>query len=202
MKGSSLLNCTQRGERRRKANLVVFDDTDPVRVLLAFARCPNLDIRLLSKLTLSYLQSHVDRSTIQSALKLHTDEIQFIVENLHNAVVENFTGSGYSAEELLQGVVNLSEITENKSKLVNDTLFHTIDNLFGNSQLLQELSMQLLWNLRGGITLETLKTSTPHIISSLQHIENSSCLAHCTLSALSEKEPQGWLILLCTLLSL
>ena len=159
-----------------KANLVVFHDTDPVRVLLAFARCPNLDIRLLSKLTLSYLQSHVDRSTIQSALKLHTDEIQFIVENLHNAVVENFTGSGYSAEELLQGVVNLSEITENKSKLVNDTLFHTIDNLFGSHDR-RSFS-------NGKITIGVHRTV-------LEHIPHTERLCYVTIH-LVQTVPHPW----------
>ena len=174
-----------------KANFAAFCHTDPVGVLLACARCPNLDVRLLSKLALSYLQSRVDSFRIQSALKLHTDELQFIVKSLHNAALENFTGSGYSAEELLQGAVNLSEIAENKSKFVNNAFFQTIEKLFGNNQPIQALSMRLLWNLRGSITLETLQ-ATPRIISALQRLKNSSCLAHCALSALSDKEPQGW----------
>ena len=110
---------------------------------------PNFEIRFLSKFILGFLSLIL---TVEecNALKFQPDEIYFIITSLSN-ISRSFEtlDCGYSTEELLQGLLNLSEVKENGQNICfNPAIMKCLDSLLSNKyQAHHSLILQIIWNI-------------------------------------------------------
>ena len=174
-----MYNCVQKNEC-----LYLFISARHLATSLAtFASSPCFEIRLLCKLILGFLKLNLDTELQQRVLKIQADEALYILASLAG------TDEGYSAEELLQGILNLSELEENFVTCTSLPMLKLFDSFLGTKDCtVHGLVLQIIWNIlimansQDNKICSTLKDGLPAIktMTVFSHVETiHECI--CTL---------------------
>ena len=139
-----LYNCVQ----RKECLPLILSEVHLSDSLAAITSCSNIEIRFLSKLVLGFL-SQVLSVQQCGMLKLQPDETSFLLSSLHS-ISQSPDGEhdGYSAIELLQGLLNFSKIKENFLTCLDPAM----EIIFGvlleyNKPSYHSLILQIIWNV-------------------------------------------------------
>ena len=110
------------------------------------ALSPILEIRFLTKLILGYLLVILPTEQ-KGMLVLQPDEALFLVNSLSVASPEDEQES-FSADELLQGLLNFSEIDGNLFICLDPAMLKVFDRLLSTDQQSHHIVvLQIIWNL-------------------------------------------------------
>ncbi len=187
-----LYNCVQ-----KKQCLPVFLSTHHLsNYLVSVASALNLEIRFLSKLILGFF-SLILTPTQRSTLKLQPDEVMYILSSLiENSQSSEDVGEGFSTNELLQGLLNFSEMKETILVCLDPAIMKCFGIFLNNSknQSSHPLILQIVWNLLKH-TRET--HSIQDIIPAIQALPVTfeiKILYDCVTFLLSQKEISKWYI--------
>lgn len=133
-----MYNCVQ-----KKECLYFFMSASHLATSLAtFASSSGFEIRLLCKFILGFLKLNLDTELQQNILKIQADEALYFLTSLTS------TDEGYSAEELLQSILNLSELEENFVTCSSLPMLKIFDCFLGRKDcMLHGLVLQIIWNI-------------------------------------------------------
>ena len=170
---------------RHKDNLPAFHSA--VSILLPCIHCPLGKIRLFTKCVLSFLQSLMEDNQLFN-LELNTDEISFFATSLSTALESDIaTANGFTAEEVLTILINLSVIRANQSALQSKEILAVLNiAIQGQNRMRQRLAIHLLLELIGSSMAKVAIPETT--IFTLQALKMDSLsdmrtLAHCLLQS-------------------
>ena len=126
-----------------------------------------LETRWLSKLILGFLLPTLTTQQ-QSLLRLTPDEVIYLLSTLNDASQSpNLSADGYSATELLQGLLHFLEVEENAYICVDSILLKILKFfLMSSEQGLQKLVLHIVWN----VLTDTHDTHTKETFLSLPDI--------------------------------
>jgi len=149
-----------------------------------FTTSPDLETRFLSKLIMGFLLLTLTTQQ-QSLLQLKPDEEAYLVSTLSGASQSpELSAAGYSASELLQGLLNFLEVRENLPIGVNPVLLKIFQFFLKSSnQNLQRLVLHIVWNILTA-TNAHIKKSLADIISMIRTLRVTpelEVLHHCIL---------------------
>jgi len=138
----------------------------------------DLETRLLSKLILGFLQPTLTAQQ-QSLLQLKPDEVTYLLSTLNDASQSpDLSADGYSAFELLQGLLHFLEVEENLYICVESVLLKILQFFLTSSdQGLQKLVLHIVWNILTATNdAHTKKTflSLPDIVPVIKTLRVSS----------------------------
>lgn len=108
----------------------------------------DLETRWLSKLILGFLLPTLTTQQ-QSLLQLMPDEVTYLLSTLNDASQSpDLSADGYSASELLQGLLHFLEVEENVYICVDSVLLKILKFfLMSSEQGLQKLVLHIVWNI-------------------------------------------------------
>lgn len=165
--------------------------------LPTIACSPNLEARFLSKLILGFLLPALTTEQRQY-LKLMPDEIRYALSTLDCASQSpDLTADGYSASELLQGLLNFVEYEENHPIFIDAEMLGVLETLLQQpNECLQKLSLQLAWSIlsatdshAGDIFLSSADLMTT--IKNMRVFPQFECLHCCVLFLLQQPGVSG-----------
>ena len=139
-----LYNCVQ----RKECLSLILDEKHLSDSLASITFSPNIEIRFLSKLILGFFSLVL---TIEQCdmLKLQPDEITFLLSSLSSiSQSPEDIHDGYSADELLQGLLNFSKIKDNLLTCLDPALVRIFGSFLEcNNQSYHSLILQIIWNI-------------------------------------------------------
>ena len=169
--------------------------TDLHTSLEVFTMSQNLETRWLSKLILGFLLPTLTTQQ-QSLLRLTPDEVIYLLSTLNDASQSpDLSADGYSATELLQGLLHFLEVEENVYICVDSILLKILKFfLMSSEQGLQKLVLHIIWNIltdtHDAHTKETF-LSLPDIVPVIKTLRVSSeleLLYTCVLMRTQQSE--------------
>lgn len=136
-------NCVQ----RKECLPLILSEKHLSDSLASITLSPNLDIRFLSKLVLGFLALILTAEQCD-LLELQHDEIAYFISSLNKiSQSPDDVPEGYSADELLQGLLNFSKMGKNLLVCLDPTVLKIFNSFLelGN-QSCQSLILQIIWN--------------------------------------------------------
>ena len=125
-------------------------------------------------------------------LELNTDEISFFATSLSTALESDIaTANGFTAEEVLTILINLSVMRANQSALQNKEILAALNiAIQGQNRMRQRLAIHLLLELIGSSMAKVaLPESTIFTLQALKvdSLSDMRTLAHCLLQSLQHQ---------------
>ena len=155
----------------------------------------DLKTRWLSKLILGFLLPSLTAQQ-QSLLQLTPHEVMYLLSTLNDASQSpDLSADGYSASELLQGLLHFLEVEENLHICVDSILLKSLKLFLTSSeQGLQKLVLHIVWNIltdtNDAHTKETF-LSLPDLVPVIKTLKVSSeleILYKCVLIRTQQSE--------------
>lgn len=132
-----IYNCAQRSNLLPALELV-----STVKVLLLYAQCSNVRVKMLAKFILSLMDFAVHNSDI---LELNDEEVKYYRDQLVEAKEKGSTSHWYIHHELLQLLVNLIKSnSKNFATLLNSVFELLIQSLQSNKKEVQEQALKVV----------------------------------------------------------
>ena len=128
----AVFNCAQRPQLLRALELV-----STLTVLPFYAQCSNLRVKMLAKFTLSYMHFAIFDASI---LELSRVEVEYIKNQLAEAVGKGSASHWYAHHEILQVLINLIRCCPKNARLIIQ--LHSVMDLVRKSMYSDDLLVQ------------------------------------------------------------
>lgn len=191
-----LYNCVQ-----KEGCLLLFVSTKHLSTsLVSIASSPDLEVRFLSKLVLGFL-SLILTTEQHNVLIFQPDEALYVLSSLSNiSGSSEDTADGYSADELLQGLLNFSEVKENLLVCLDPAMLRIFNAFLKcNNRSCHNLILQIVWNILTA-TDEHIREMHSRLIDVVPAIEMLSVtpeikvLHHCVLILFHQRGAENGMI--------
>ncbi|KAK7115728.1 hypothetical protein V1264_001547 [Littorina saxatilis] len=168
-KSVTILHNSARNKQLRQ----YFRDISLVHLLTPFLARTDKDIKLLSLLTLSYIIDEQDNHLLLA----DDSDFDFLLDNVAQAwaTQDHRNVSGYSLEELLQGLGNLVQNDDNKKLLMKKgVLTHLKPILKTGRDGEKQMAAKIVWELSFDNENKRLMKGDAELMSQLHKLKNSS----------------------------
>ncbi|KAL8606719.1 hypothetical protein ACOMHN_018753 [Nucella lapillus] len=165
-----LHNCARSRETKQK-----FHDIGLVQLLTPFLDREEKEIKLLSLLTLSYIIDEED----SHLLFADASDFDFLLEAVSCAWndVHHRDLNGYTLEELLQGLGNLTQNDDNKKLLMEKDVLKLLEPILDSgSEVEKQEAAHIVWNMAFNKENRTKMEKDKELIDRLERLKGSDCI--------------------------